>query len=425
MLEVRVEQSEEQRAAPPPGLAERETAMGKPDLETARILMAAGGTGGHIFPALAVAEELRRRAEGEVLVLRPGLELAEEFTRRAARHELRATRPQAGIRARPAIEFLGTHRGLESRVIPRAGFALRTVRSAGLKGIGGWKRLLNLMVLPQSLLETALVLREFRPDVVVGIGGYLAGPVMLEAAMKDVPTLLIEPNALPGFTNRVLAPLVRVAAVGFEEAARFYGSKARLTGHAVRKAFHGVPAKVHQPPLTLLIVGGSQGAKALNECATKALPLVAAAIKDLKVIHQTGERDYNVVCEAYRSRGIPVEVTPFVEDMPQAFARADLVVSRAGASTVAELAAAGKASLLVPFPGAADQHQLANARALERGNAARVVEQRAMTPQRLAEEIEDLLLAPERLEQMERAARSMARPDSTERIADLIEGLIR
>jgi UDP-N-acetylglucosamine--N-acetylmuramyl-(pentapeptide) pyrophosphoryl-undecaprenol N-acetylglucosamine transferase len=391
MLETKVEQ--------PGGLSSAETpSRGEPEIsatgaDAARILMAAGGTGGHIFPALAVAQELRERGE-------------------AAGRGLR-------------IEFVGTGRGLEARVIPAAGFRLRTIAAAGLKGIRGARRLANLLVLPQSVLETALLLRDFRPHVVVGVGGYLAGPVMLEAALQDVPTVIIEPNALPGFTNRALAPLVRVAAVGYEEAARFYGSKARLTGHPVRKAFHWVPAKAHVPPLTLLIMGGSQGAKALNECATAALPLLASALPDLMVIHQTGERDYNAVCGAYRSRGIHAEVYPFIEDVPQALARADLVVSRAGASAVAELSAAGKASLLVPFPGATDAHQLSNARALERAKAARVLEQREMTPERLSLEIGDLLAAPERLEPMERAARSLARPQATERIAELIEDFIR
>jgi UDP-N-acetylglucosamine--N-acetylmuramyl-(pentapeptide) pyrophosphoryl-undecaprenol N-acetylglucosamine transferase len=392
MLEIKVEQPGGSLPAPA-GPGERQGSRPQPALDAARILMAAGGTGGHIFPALAIAQELRERAEA------------------------------AGIARR--IEFVGTGRGLEARVIPAAGFRLRTVAAAGLKGIRGARRLANLLVLPQSVLETALLLREFRPQVVVGLGGYLAGPVMLEAALQDIPTVLIEPNAVPGFTNRVLAPLVRVAAVGFEEAARFYGSKARLTGHAVRKAFHCVPAKAHVPPLTLLILGGSQGAKALNQCATEALPLLVSALPDVKVIHQTGERDYNAVCGAYRSGGIHAEVYPFIEDVPQALARADLVVSRAGASSVAELAAAGKASLLVPFPGATDAHQLANARALETVKAARVLEQREMTPERLRQEIADLLGAPARLEQMERAARSLARPQAAERIAELIEGFIR
>jgi UDP-N-acetylglucosamine--N-acetylmuramyl-(pentapeptide) pyrophosphoryl-undecaprenol N-acetylglucosamine transferase len=355
-----------------------------------RILMAAGGTGGHIFPALAVAQELSARYE-------------------------EGNRPQ--------IEFLGTGRGLEARVIPAAGYRLRTVAAAGLKGIRGLRRLANLMVLPRSAYQTARVLREFQPGVVVGVGGYLAGPAMLEAALKDIPTLLIEANATPGFTNRVLAPLIRLAAVGFEATAPFYGSKARVTGHAVRRAFFSVPVKEHHPPYTVLVLGGSQGAKAVNDCVVRCAPLVASDA--VRFIHQTGERDYNAVQEAYRHQGVRAEVQAFIDDVPQAMARADLLVSRAGAMTVAEVAAAGKAAVLIPFPHAADQHQLENARALERAGAARVMEERTLTPERLAEAIRELLGSPQQLAAMERGARSLARPDATARIADWVEELAR
>ena len=359
-----------------------------------RVLMVAGGTGGHIFPALAVAEELRRRAQ--------------------ARGESKAA---------CEILFLGTGRGLEDRIIPAAGFALCKIAAAGLKGIGGWRRVRNLLVLPRSAYETAWLLREFRPDVVVGLGGYLAGPAMLLAALRDIPTLLIEPNAVPGFTNRVLAPMVRVAAVGFEETAELYGVKARVTGHAVRRAFASLTPKAHAAPFTVLVLGGSQGSKALNDCVLASLDLLAGASACPRIIHQTGERDYNAVREAYQVRGLAAEVFAFIEDVPRAFERADLVISRAGATTVAELAVAGKAALLVPFPAATDQHQLANARALERAGAARVIEQKNLTPQRLVSEIGSLLAAPGQLVQMESAARTLSRPDAAAQIAELVEGL--
>ena len=357
-----------------------------------RVLMVAGGTGGHIFPALAVAEELRRRAP----------------SRAAGEAE---------------ILFLGTGRGLEDRVIPAAGFTLCKIAAAGLKGIGGWQRVRNLLVLPRSACETAWLLREFQPDVVVGLGGYLAGPAMLLAALRDIPTLLIEPNAVPGFTNRVLAPLVRVAAVGFEETAAFYGLKARVTGHAVRRAFAALAPRAHAAPFTVLVLGGSQGSKALNDCLVASLDRFARGSACPSFIHQTGERDYNAVREAYQARGLAAEVFAFIEDVPGAFARADLVISRAGATTVAELAAAGKAALLVPFPAATDQHQLANARALERIGAARVIEQKILTPERLVSEIGSMLAAPGQLVQMERATRTLSRPDAAAQIADLVEQL--
>lgn len=368
----------------------------KADVESFRVLMVAGGTGGHIFPALAVAEELVRRGK----------------ERQSARAEY-------------TIEFLGTTRGLEARLIPRAGFALRTVAAAGLKGIGGWRRIANLLVLPRSAVETAWVLREFQPHVVVGMGAYLAGPAMLEAALVGIPTLLIEPNAVPGFTNRVLAPFVRAAAVGFEEAARFYGTKACVTGHPVRRAFFEIPAKAPVPPFTVLIVGGSQGSKAINECVVRSLPLLEREASRLRIVHQTGERDYAAVAAAYRERKISAQVCAFIDSTPEAFAQADLIIARAGAMTVAELAAAGKPALLVPFPAATDQHQLENARTMERAGAARVIEQRELAPERLTIEVRDLLDRPSEMSRMGQAAKRLARPDASARIADLIEGLTK
>jgi UDP-N-acetylglucosamine--N-acetylmuramyl-(pentapeptide) pyrophosphoryl-undecaprenol N-acetylglucosamine transferase len=357
--------------------------------------MVAGGTGGHIFPALAVAQELRAR----------------------------------GARAEPGgtkylIEFLGTQRPLEARLIPGAGFPLRTIKAAGLKGMGGLRGLRNLMVLPRTVVETAMVLHDFQPQVVVGVGGYLAGPVMVEAALQGIPTLLIEPNAVPGFTNRALAPVVRLAAVGFEQAARFYGEKARVTGLPVRAAFHAIPPKRHEAPFTILIVGGSQGSRAINELVTQCAPLLAGESGQLKVVHQTGEREYNAVRKAFLEQGVTAEVHAFIEDMPGAFAQADLVVSRAGATAVSELAAAGKAALLVPFPAATDQHQLANARALERVGAARVILQAELTPERLMREIHELLSEPRRLMQMEQAAKTVAPLDAAAHIADLVEEMV-
>ena len=428
-----------------------------------RVLMVAGGTGGHIFPVLAVAEELRRRGGYE-------------------------------------IEFLGTHRPLEAKLIPAAGFPLRTVVAAGLKGIGGLKGLQNLLVLPRTAIAVGKILRDFRPRVVVGVGGYLAGPAMLEAALINIPTVLIEPNARPGFTNRLLAPVVRAAAVGFAETAEFYGEKACVTGHPVRRAFFEVPPRYPvtqallpvpaetqallpvpsetQPgvavsrPFTILVVGGSQGSSAINRVVAACVPMLIgegsvaptlgsapggmAAPHDVgassagpgpnavrpsnsshagpmpgcegagvRIVHQTGEHDYNEIRRTYQERGLPVEVHAFIDDMPGTLAQADLVISRAGAMAVAELAAAGRAAILIPFPGATDQHQLANARALEQAGAARVLVQSELTPGRLVEEIGRLMANPATLENMELAARRLAHPDAAARIADMVETLAR
>ncbi|TAM80643.1 MAG: undecaprenyldiphospho-muramoylpentapeptide beta-N-acetylglucosaminyltransferase [Acidobacteria bacterium] len=360
-----------------------------------RILMAAGGTGGHIFPALAVADEMRRRSE----VTDPG----------AAQYE---------------TVFLGRGRGLESRVIPRAGYRLETIHAAGLKGISGWRKVLNAAWLPRSAFEAARVIYRFRPAVVLGIGGYISGPVMAEAALAGIPTLLYEPNVVPGFTNRVLAPVVRLAAVGFEQSLAAYGSKGRLTGHPVRREFYGVEPKPHKPPYTVLIVGGSQGARALNQCLIESLVLFRSKAPGmLSFIHQTGEADYNAVGVAYGGQWAGSEVRAFIDDIAGAFSRADLVICRAGAATVAELAAAGKASILVPFPSATDQHQLHNARALEHAGAACVIEQKDLNPGHLVDCAMDLLGDPAKLALMEQRAKSLARPEAASRIADLIEEL--
>ncbi|MDR3677711.1 MAG: undecaprenyldiphospho-muramoylpentapeptide beta-N-acetylglucosaminyltransferase [Acidobacteriota bacterium] len=385
-----------------------------------RVLMVAGGTGGHIFPALAVAEELRRRGEH--------------------------------VGSPYEIEFVGTHRPLEAKLIPAAGFRLRTVDAAGLKGIGGIQRLRNLLVLPRTAIEVARILREFQPQVVVGVGGYLAGPVLLEAALANIPTILIEPNARPGFTNRLLAPVVSAAAVGFEETASLFGSKARVTGHPVRRAFFEIPVAqkflpvgvdsqpgVAVSPFTLFVVGGSQGSSAINQAVVASLPLLESdgpltirseqadvAPGMMRIIHQTGERDYNEVSKAYQEhRVLASEVHAFIDDMPGTLAQADLVISRAGATAVAELAAAGRASLLIPFPGATDQHQLENARAMEKAGAARVIVQSDLAPERLAEEIRALVASPATLDCMEACARRLARPDAAAIIADMVEDFAR
>jgi UDP-N-acetylglucosamine--N-acetylmuramyl-(pentapeptide) pyrophosphoryl-undecaprenol N-acetylglucosamine transferase len=363
---------------------------------TLRFLMVGGGTGGHIFPALAVAEELRAR----------GTRLEHFGTKYL-------------------IEFLGTKRPLEARLIPGAGFPLHAINAAGLKGLSGFRSVRNWMLLPRTAVAAARVLRDFQPQVVVGVGGYLAGPVIVEAALQDIPTLLIEPNALPGFTNRALAPVVRLAAVGFEQAARFYGEKARVTGLPVRAAFHAIPSKRHEAPFTILIVGGSQGSKAINELMVQCAPLLRRHSGWLKVVHQTGETDYNAVRKAFLEHGLAAHVHAFIDDMPGALTQADLVVSRAGAAAVAELAAAGRAALLIPFPAATDQHQLANARALERAGGARVILQAELTPERLVREIHELLSEPLRLIEMERAAKSLARPEAAAHIADLVEEMVK
>lgn len=359
-----------------------------------RVLMAAGGTGGHIFPALAVAEELRARWNG--------------------RRDIAPGSCQ--------IEFVGSGREIEKRLIPPAGFPLHVVAAAALKGIRGWRQLRNFLILPRSFWQTWNLLSRFLPHIVVGVGGYVGGPVMLAAALRRIPTLLLEPNAAPGFTNRVLAPFIRIAALGFDDAAPVYGAKARVTGHPVRAAFNSIAPKHHAPPYRILVLGGSQGSVAINTAVIGALGLFKSQNGRYMLAHQTGKQDLERVGQSYQEAGVSAEVSAFIDDVPRAFAEADLVIGRSGASTVAELAAAGKASLLIPFPHAADDHQMANARALERAGGARILNQRELTPQKLFEEVE-AMCAPEILSRMDQAARALSHPDATRRIADLIESL--
>lgn len=365
-----------------------------------RILIAASGTGGHLFPGLVLAQVFRQRD-------------------RAAE-----------------VTFVGTARGLEARLVPRAGFPLETIEIAGLKRVG-WRQALGTLLwrLPKSLLQCWRILRRRRPDVVIGIGGYTSGPLVLMAALCGIPTLILEPNAHPGFTNRVLIHFVRAAAVAFPETAAFFGKKARVTGNPVRPEFFALAdqARRSERARHILIFGGSQGSRALNERMVEALPRLFATLRDrgseleVTAVHQTGERDIAWVRAAYERAGVEEKVTvvPFLEDMPREMARADLVICRAGATTVAELTAAGKPAILIPLPTAADDHQRKNAEALERAGAARCVLQNDATPEVLAQMMAELLEDPARLEAMAQRSRRLARPDATEAILALAEEVRR
>src|SRR6266540_2859337 len=300
------------------------------------ILIAAGGTGGHLFPGLAVADELARR----------------DGSRR--------------------VVFAGTPRGLESRLVPRAGYLLELLPILPLNAVGFLRMFQGLLALPRGLLRAAALVRRLRPEAVLGVGGYAGGQGV-------------------------------------------------LTGNPVRGGFASLPRKVHAPPFTLLAFGGSQGSRVLNRALLAALPRLPAADR-LRIVHQTGEDMHGEMTAAYAAAGREAEVLPFLDDMERRFAEADLVCSRSGATTCAELTAAGKAAVLVPFARAADDHQRRNAQALEAAGAARVVEEGDLTGGSLARTIGDLVDQPERIEAMEDAARKLGRPDAAARVADLLEG---
>jgi UDP-N-acetylglucosamine--N-acetylmuramyl-(pentapeptide) pyrophosphoryl-undecaprenol N-acetylglucosamine transferase len=347
-----------------------------------RAILAGGGTGGHVIPALAIAQELQRRYGAEVL-------------------------------------FIGTARGLENRLVPAAGFPLQLVKVGALNRVSLATRLRTAVDLPRAIFAAAGMLNEFQPDVVIGVGGYASGPAMLAAILKHTPTLAFEPNLVPGFANRMVARFVSAAAVHFEQTADHFRN-AVVTGVPVRPAFFQIPKKRYYPGSpTLLVFGGSQGARAINQAVIRSLPELVRRLPGLHVIHQTGEREYNEVQAAYAGISISAEVYKFIDDMPSFFARADLVLCRSGASTVAEIAAAGKPAIFVPFPRAADDHQRRNAEAMEQANAAVVLEETRLDEVWLVDTIETLIQDPARLKKMSDAARAMAHPDATKEIAEL------
>jgi len=355
-----------------------------------KVLIAAGGTGGHIYPGIAVANELMRRdPSSEVL-------------------------------------FVGTSRGLEKKIVPENGFQLALIVSAGLKNVGIIGKVKGLGVLPISFIEAAKLIREFKPDVVVGAGGYVSGPVLLTASLFRYPTLVMDSNALPGYTNRRLARFIDKAALTFEEAVPYFGEKGVVTGNPVRKEFFQVEPKPRGDVLNVLVFGGSQGARAINNAMMNALPLLEGKGDKLRIVHQTGEADLERVRELYRrSRIGDHDVKAFIFDMFDEFAKADIVICRAGATTCAELAAAGKASIMVPLPTAADDHQRKNAEAFEKAGASRMMIQADLSGESLASLITELIDSPGMIGQMEAAAKKLGRSDAAEAVADLIEGLAK
>jgi UDP-N-acetylglucosamine--N-acetylmuramyl-(pentapeptide) pyrophosphoryl-undecaprenol N-acetylglucosamine transferase len=347
-------------------------------------MFAGGGTGGHVYLAVALARELQRR--------QPSCD----------------------------VLFVGTQRGLESRIVPREGYRVEFIASAGLKGMKMASLLRNLLLVPKSMLQSLRVVKGYRPAAVVGVGGYSSGPLVLAAWWRRCPTLIIEPNAHPGLTNRWLSRVIDRAALALPDTGGYFGSKGVVTGIPVRREFAGVPRKPRGPDFTLLVYGGSQGSHALNRIVCEALPELKELGPAFRLIHQTGEKEFEEVERAHREAGLHSDVRPFLAAIYEDFARADLILSRAGAGTMAELTVAGKAAILVPFPGAADDHQTKNARALERYGAARMIPELEWTSGRLAREVRHFMDHPEELERMEEASRKLAKPEATSKITDII-----
>jgi UDP-N-acetylglucosamine--N-acetylmuramyl-(pentapeptide) pyrophosphoryl-undecaprenol N-acetylglucosamine transferase len=355
--------------------------------ESLRVVIAGGGTGGHLFPGIAVAREIQSRVPGA------------------------------------QVSFVGTSRGIEARVVPLEGFALDLIRSSGIKGKSIPARVQGVALLPLSLFDAWQVLSTRRPQLVIGVGGYSSGPVVLVAAARRIPTMLLEQNAVPGLTNRLLAPFSRAVAVSFESTQALFGAKAFLSGNPVRPEFLSPvdrikAEKVANSRVRLLVFGGSQGAHAINMAMMEGAAELVARVPDLRVTHQTGARDLEMVRQAYRKAGLNAEVAAFFDDMPTRLAETDLIVCRAGATTLAEVTAAGRAAILVPLPGATDDHQRTNAEALTGAGAAEMLIQADMTGDKLADRIVALANDAGRRDRMSAAARRLSRPDAARVIVD-------
>jgi len=350
-----------------------------------RVLIAGGGTGGHVIPALAIARELRDAAGAEV-------------------------------------RFVGTARGLETRLVPEAGFPLELIHVGQLKNVSVATRLRTLMDLPLGVGRCIALLREFKPDVVVGVGGYASGPAMMAAILLRVPTLAFEPNAVPGLANRLVGRLVSAAAVNFAETCRYF-RRARITGTPVRPEFFAIGKKAHGGSKRLLVFGASQGARVFNELMPKMMERLLSAVPTLDVVHQTGGRHGDSTLAIYRSVGVGMErvtVTPYLDDMATQFAAADLILCRSGASTIAELAAAGRASVLVPFPQAADDHQRKNGDAFVAAGASEMIVESSLNEERLFRVLVDLLGNDARRDEMAEKARAFAHPAAVRVIGEMV-----
>ncbi|MEO8130502.1 MAG: undecaprenyldiphospho-muramoylpentapeptide beta-N-acetylglucosaminyltransferase [Bryobacteraceae bacterium] len=349
-------------------------------------VMAGGGTGGHIIPAIAVADELRRHGY-------------ESF-------------------------FIGTQRGMESRLVPAAGFPIEWIEIGGFNRVGAAQRIRTLAQIPMSTMRVLQIFHNRKPRAVFSMGGYVAGPVMLAARLAGIPMVVMEPNAIPGMTNRRMGRWIKKALVSFPEALEYFPQgRAEITGMPVREEFFKIPPRTEpRVPFTILITGGSRGSKTLNEAARGSWNLFAQRMR-VRIVHQCGTEMFSVLESEFRDSGVSGEVMPFVNDMPKAFDDADLIVCRSGASTVSELAAAGKPSILVPFPFAADDHQLRNAEAMVGAGASRLVLDREMNGQRLFDEVLALASAPQTLQSMSANARAMARPGAASRAAHILEEL--
>ena len=362
-----------------------------------RLLIAGGGTGGHLFPGIAVAEEFLGRESGNEVL------------------------------------FVGTERGIEARVLPRLGFRLEFIDASGIRGKGGLVQLKGIAMLLYGYAQSRKILKSFRPDLVLGVGGYASGPVVLAARGMQIRRFIHEQNAIPGMTNKILAHVAEEVFASLDESCKYFPKgKSLVTGNPVRREILAAAGKQHPPALEgsplchhgvggdfrLLVFGGSAGAHSVNQAVMGALPFLREYRHRLMVTHQTGENDQAEVRQAYGNAGIRADVLPFIEDMAGAYQGASLVVCRAGATTIAEVTACGKACIFIPYPHAVDDHQRRNAEALLKQGAGFMLVEQELSGESLARMISELLGSPETIARTEVSARKLARLDAAKVIVD-------
>ncbi|MEO8217213.1 MAG: undecaprenyldiphospho-muramoylpentapeptide beta-N-acetylglucosaminyltransferase [Acidobacteriota bacterium] len=351
------------------------------------LMIAGGGTGGHIYPAIAVAQEYLRGGSGRSVV------------------------------------FVGTEYGLEKSIVPRAGFPLEFISVRGLKGKSLAQTLRNLFRLPLGLLQSWQLTGRHHPSAILGVGGYSSGPVVVAGWMRRIPALIHEANAFPGLTNRILSHFVKSVAVAFPEALERLGGKGEVTGNPIREEFFQAARRPSTGSgLRILVFGGSQGSKIINENFVKALSLLEQPAGSLHIVHQTGPSQLASVEEAYRQSSFhDARVVPYLDRMWEEIADADLIICRAGAMTIGELCAAGRASILIPFAAATNNHQEVNARVVEKAGGAVVITEKELTAERLASAIKKVVTDPGRAAQMGLAAATLAMPNASIKIVEIIE----
>ncbi len=354
-----------------------------------KIIIVGGGTGGHLFPGIAIAREFQKR-DPKIKIL-----------------------------------FVGTRRGIEYKVLPKENFELKTILSSGLKGKISWRTLIALVEIPIAFLQSLWVLINFRPKLVLGVGGYVTGPFVLMAWLLRIPTAIQEQNSMPGMTNRILGRIVDKIFVTFEKSKKhFPEKKIEVTGNPIREEYYEAKVRRKESQFNVLIFGGSKGASSINRAMVEALDFLSEDKNSLHFIHQTGEEQFETVKKSYLSKKVSADVSKFIFNMADDYRRSNLVICRAGASTLAEIAACGRAAILVPYPFAANNHQQLNAEYLVEQGAALMVKDCDLSGKKIAELIKKMMHQPNLLQEIEKVSAAMAKKDAGKKVVDLCYELI-